>query len=348
MTVFICKDCVFLCNYESDYKRHLKTKKHIKNIENENNNNVTTTDNNKNNASKTNKKSNNSNINIRERCETKNNFLIHDTITNSHVVIVDGMGHVASTEECDYGIHECECGKSFKSSSGLRKHKRQLCSTKDNIIMKLIKDNAEMKELMREQQKFMREQQEQYHKQLVEMIPMVCATNNTNLITNNHNHMSIKQKFNLNVFLNEQCKDALNIGDFINSLQITLDDLSVTREKTLEDSVENIFLRGLKELDIYKRPIHCTDHKRDVMYIKDEEKWEKDEGNIKLKGTIGAISRKQIKKLKEWKDSDPEVTKTTSVKNDKFLLTLNHVCTPITEISEKRLIKNIGKEVQID
>ena len=214
--------------------------------------------------------------------------------------------------------------------------------------MKLIKDNAEMKELMREQQKFMREQQEQYHKQLVEMIPMVCATNNTNLITNNHNHMSIKQKFNLNVFLNEQCKDAVNIGDFINSLQITLDDLSVTREKTLEDSVENIFLRGLKELDIYKRPIHCTDHKRDVMYIKDEEKWEKDEGNIKLKDTIGAISRKQIKKLKEWKDSDPEVTKTTSVKNDKFLLTLNHVCTPITETSEKRLIKNIGKEVQID
>lgn len=352
MTVFICKDCVFLCNYESDYKRHLKTKKHIKNIENENNNNsnVSNASGNKNNASKINKKSNNKkNGNIHERCESEK-FLIHDAIANSHVVVnvVDVKSDTASTEECDDGVHECECGKEFKSSSGLRKHKRQLCSTKDNIIMKLIKDNAEMKELMREQQKFMRDQQEQYHKQLVEMIPMVCATNNTNLITNNHNHMSIKQKFNLNVFLNEQCKDALNIGDFINSLQITLDDLSVTREKTLEDSVENIFLRGLKELDIYKRPIHCTDHKRDVMYIKDEEKWEKDEGNIKLKDTIGAISRKQIKKLKEWKDSDPEVTKTTSIKNDKFLLTLNHVCTPIPETSEKRIIKNIGKEVQID
>ena len=345
MTVFICKDCVFLCNYESDYKRHLKTKKHIKNTENVNNNNVAIG--NKNNASKMNKK--NSNKKSSERCESEDKFLIRDTITNSHVVVdVNIKSDTALTEECYDGIHECECGKIFKSSSGLRKHKRHLCSTKDNIIMKLIKDNVEMKELMREQQKFMREQQEQYHKQLVEMIPMVCATNNTNLITNNHNHMSIKQKFNLNVFLNEQCKDALNIGDFINSLQITLDDLSVTREKTLEDSVENIFLRGLKELDIYKRPIHCTDHKRDVMYIKDEEKWEKDEGNIKLKDTIGAISRKQIKKLKEWKDSDPEVTKTTSVKNDKFLLTLNHVCTPIPEVSEKRLIKTIGKEVQID
>jgi hypothetical protein len=348
MTVFICKECVFLCNYESDYKRHLKTKKHLKNTESENSG-VSNTSGNKNNPSKKSSGSKKSSS-IHERYESdKDRFLVRNTNAISHVVTnVDKKSDSASTEECDDGVHDCECGKSFKSSSGLRKHKRHLCCTKDNIIMKLIKDNAEMKELMREQQKFMRDQQEQYHKQLVEMIPMVCATNNTNLITNNHNHMSIKQKFNLNVFLNEQCKDALNIGDFINSLQITLDDLSVTREKTLEDSVENIFLRGLKELDIYKRPIHCTDHKRDVMYIKDEEKWEKDEGNIKLKDTIGAISRKQIKKLKEWKDSDPEVTKTTSVKNDKFLLTLNHVCTPIPEVSEKRLIKNIGKEVHID
>lgn len=357
MTVFICKECVFLCNYESDYKRHLNTKKHIKNIENANNDTMTMNKN-KNNTTKPNKRSAKKMNDIRgERIEHEFNENNEDNedkfITQSNAnanprAIEIKCESTTSTDEFDDGNRECECGKSFKSSSGLRKHKRNLCSTKDNIIMKLIKDNAEMKELMREQQKFMREQQEQYHKQLVEMIPMVCATNNTNLITNNHNHMSIKQKFNLNVFLNEQCKDALNIGDFINSLQITLDDLSVTREKTLEDSVENIFLRGLKELDIYKRPIHCTDHKRDVMYIKDEEKWEKDEGNIKLKGTIGAISRKQIKKLKEWKDSDPEVTKTTSVKNDKFLLTLNHVCTPIPETSEKRLIKTIGKEVQID
>lgn len=337
MTVFICKECVFLCNYESDYKRHMNTKKHIKNTENANNGNS-----NKNNLVKINKKNNIKRTNPSQPDDNNNNCGKNgDELTYFSSPPMEKIVNVND-------MNECECGKSFKSSSGLRKHKRQLCSTKDNIIIKLIKDNAEMKELMREQQKFMREQQEQYHKQLVEMIPIVCATNNTNLITNNHNHMSIKQKFNLNVFLNEQCKDALNIGDFINSLQITLDDLSVTREKTLEDSVENIFLRGLKELDIYKRPIHCTDHKRDVMYIKDEEKWEKDEGNIKLKDTIGAISRKQIKKLKEWKDSDPEVAKTTSVKNDNFLLTLNHVCTPIPETSEKRLIKTIGKEVQLD
>ncbi len=338
--LFICKNCLFSCGFESDYKRHIKTKKHAKNEANNNSINNEYYDEDYDEGPHFPTKSDNSKEQDKtDKADTNNDSIFSKNIQQQHVTVT-----ACESEECI----DCECGKSFKTSGGLRKHKRQSCSIKDNIIMKLIKDNAEMKELMREQQKFMRDQQEQYHKQLVEMIPMVCATNNTNLITNNHHHTNIKQKFNLNVFLNEQCKDALNIGDFINSLQISLEDLNVTREKTLEDSVENIFLRGLKELDIYKRPIHCTDNKRDVMYIKDEEKWEKDEGNVKLKGTIGAISRKQIKKLKEWKDSDPEVTKTTSVKNDKFLLTLNHVCTPIPEISEKRLIKTIGKEVQID
>jgi hypothetical protein len=253
---------------------------------------------------------------------------------------------VEKPESKTNNILECECGKVFKTQNGLMKHKKRLCfgSGKDNIIISLMRDNAEIKELMKEQQKFMIEQQEQYHKQLVDMIPMMCGS--TNLITNNNN-THIKQKFNLNVFLNEQCKDAINIGDFIKSLQITLDDLNVTREKTLEDSVGNIFLRGLKELDIYKRPIHCTDNKRDIMYIKDEEKWEKDEGNLKIKDTICAISRKQITTLKQWKDSDPEVTKTSSSKNDNFLTTFNHICTPIPEVGEKRIIKTIGKEVHI-
>ena len=285
---YTCECCCFSCIFESDYKRHMKTKKHMK---------------------------------IKLKCTVEK-------------------------PEIKTNILECECGKVFKTQNGLMKHKQRcLCfgSGKDNIIINLMRDNAEIKELMKEQQKFMREQQEQYHKQLVDMIPMMCGS--TNLITNNNTH--IKQKFNLNVFLNEQCKDAINIGDFIKSLQITLDDLNVTREKTLEDSVGNIFLRGLKELDIYKRPIHCTDNKRDIMYIKDEEKWEKDEGNSKLKDTIGAISRKQITTLKEWKNSDPEVEKTSSLKNENFLMTFNHICTPIPEVGEKRIIKTIGKEVHL-
>ena len=201
----------------------------------------------------------------------------------------------------------------------------------NEVIIKLLKDNEEMKKIIIEQT--------QQQQQLLEMLPKMCIGN---IITNTTNN--IKQKFNLNFFLNEQCKDAINMCDFVKSLNITFDDLSVTRDKSLEDSVGSIFLRGLKELDVFKRPIHCTDVKRDVMYIKEEDNWKKDEGNEKLKNSISEVSRKQVKTLKELKDSDPEI-KTNENKRDEFILTMNHVCTPIPDSGEKRIIKTISKEV---
>ena len=203
---------------------------------------------------------------------------------------------------------------------------------KDEIIIQLLKDNESMKAFMKEQNNMLKEMMRQIN------------TNGSSTITTTNN---IKQKFNINIFLNEQCKDAINMGDFIKSLKITFHDLEITRDKSLEESVSTIMLRGLKELDVYKRPIHCTDQKRDIMYIKDEEKWEKDDGNVKLKESIDTLSKKQMFTLKEWRDSDPEL-KTNDDKRDKFVTTLNHVCTPIPETSEKRLIKTIGKEIYID
>ena len=263
------------------------------------------------------------------------------------------------------------CGKLYKNMSGLCKHRHickkkilqkiqqkdavsktihneydiescveptELMSTaipekeKDEIIIQLLKDNESMKTFMKEQNNMLKEMMRQIN------------TNGSSTITTTNN---IKQKFNINIFLNEQCKDAINMGDFIKSLKITFHDLEITRDKSLEESVSTIMLRGLKELDVYKRPIHCTDQKRDVMYIKDEEKWEKDDGNVKLKESIDTLSKKQMFTLKEWRDSDPEL-KTNDDKRDKFVTTLNHVCTPIPETSEKRLIKTIGKEIYID
>ena len=206
---------------------------------------------------------------------------------------------------------------------------------KDEIIIQLLKDNESMKTFMKEQNNMLKEMMRQINTNGVSGSSTITTTNN------------IKQKFNINIFLNEQCKDAINMGDFIKSLKITFHDLEITRDKSLEESVSTIMLRGLKELDVYKRPIHCTDQKRDVMYIKDEEKWEKDDGNVKLKESIDTLSKKQMFTLKEWRDSDPEL-KTNDDKRDKFVTTLNHVCTPIPETSGKRLIKTIGKEIYID
>ena len=232
-------------------------------------------------------------------------------------------------------IHEEECEDDVVESSS---EPTELVTSaipekeKDEIIIQLLKDNESMKTFMKEQNNMLKEMMRQIN------------TNGSSTITTTNN---IKQKFNINIFLNEQCKDAINMGDFIKSLKITFHDLEITRDKSLEESVSTIMLRGLKELDVYKRPIHCTDQKRDVMYIKDEEKWEKDDGNVKLKESIDTLSKKQMYTLKEWRDSDPEL-KTNDDKRDKFVTTLNHVCTPIPETSEKRLIKTIGKEIYID
>jgi hypothetical protein len=221
----------------------------------------------------------------------------------------------------------------------------------NQIIMKLLKDNEEMKKIIIEQnkqqtrimmqQQQQQQQQQEQQQQIIEMLPKICIGN----ITNN-NTTNIKQKFNLNFFLNEQCKDAISLCDFVKSLNITFDDLNMTREKNLEESVGSIFMRGLKDLDVFKRPIHCTDTKRDIMYIKDEDIWKKDEGNEKIKSSINEISRKHVKVLKELKDSDPEI-KTNELKRDDFILTMNHVCTPIPDSGEKRIIKTISKEVTV-
>jgi hypothetical protein len=202
---------------------------------------------------------------------------------------------------------------------------------KNELILQLLKDNESMKIFMKEQN---------------DMLKEMIANHNNTTTTTNIRHKNIKQKFNINIFLNEQCKDAINMCDFIKSLKVTFHDLEITRDKSLEESVSTIMLRGLKELDVYKRPIHCTDQKRDVMYIKDE-KWEKDDGNVKLKESIDTLSKKQMYTLKELRDSDPEI-KTNDDKRDKFLVTMNHVSTPITETSGKKMIKTIGKEIFID
>ena len=240
-------------------------------------------------------------------------------------------------------INYCGCGKMYKHKSGLSRHK-MICKCQDivnnSFIINLLKDNQEMKQFIMDQQSIqtkLMEQQQQQQTQLLEMLPKVCG----------HTTNNIKQKFNLNFFLNEQCKDAVSLCDFINSLKITLDDLQITRDKSLEDSVSTIMLRGLKELDLYKRPIHCTDQKRDVMYIKEQESWKKDDGNINLKNSIGNLSRKHLCVLKELKDSDPEIN-TIQTKKDEFLHIMSNICTPIAESGEKRIIKSIGKEFIVD
>jgi hypothetical protein len=116
----------------------------------------------------------------------------------------------------------------------------------------------------------------------------------------------MNNNFNLNVFLNEKCKDALNISDFIDSLKITLEDLLFSKTNGISRGITDVLIKGLKELDIYKRPIHCTDIKREIMYIKDEDKWLKDDSHDMMKNTIVKIADKERTALQQWAIDNPD------------------------------------------
>ena len=237
---------------------------------------------------------------------------------------------------------KCVCGSSYKFASSLCYHKKTCkvtteadlsSNTDDNLvspggvvsnemIMKLIEQNGKLQE---------------------QLVSLSKEKNIVNNIVNNTNN------FNLNIFLNEKCKDALNISDFIQSLKITLDDLMYTKNKGLVEGITNVMIRGLRQLDVYKRPIHCTDTKRETMYIKDCEKWEKDDNHDKIKNTIVKIANKERNMISVWVDENPDWFDTEATQLE-YLTMVRNVCEPIEndEKCEKKIIRNISREVFLD
>ena len=225
----------------------------------------------------------------------------------------------------------CECGKIYKERTGLWKHKK-VCIKNDNE-----KNNInELKEIVTNLMK--------HNNELIKTITEITPKISNTIITNNTtNH------FNLQFFLNEQCKDAISMNDFVKNLQITMNDLNYTKDNGLIKGITDVKIRGLKELDIYKRPIHCTDTKRETLYIKDEDKWEKDEHNEKIKETILTIANKERDAINEWKEEYPLWNEDEEIQNE-FMLLVNKVYTPIEEQEnyEKKIIRNISKEILVN
>jgi len=198
----------------------------------------------------------------------------------------------------------------------------------NNIVIELIKQNKEFKEIIIEQ-----------NNKLLEIVKEGKIINNT---TN---------KFNLQIFLNEQCKDALNIMDFINSLKLQLTDLENVGKLGYTEGISKIFIRGLKELDVLKRPIHCSDLKRDILYIKDKNAWEKEnDDNEKMKLVINHIANKNVGQITEWISENPEATDYESKKHLEYIKILGESMGYDEEPDKiyNKIIKNVAKEVQIN
>jgi len=251
----------------------------------------------------------------------------------------------------------CECGKIYPYYSSLWKHK-QKCSSKKNsckneckekiekenniidkkekvenlelkeLVMKLIIDNEDMK---RENRKLMNH--------IVEIVPQI-GNNNNNNTTNN-----IRQKFNINVFLNEKCKDALSIDEFIEKIEVSMKNLLTTKDKGLGAGLSNIILDNMNKLSVYERPIHCTDKKRETLYIKNKE-WIKDETKGEINNLIKRIEKKQIKNIKQWTDKNPKFMENEKLQEEYIKLVNNS--TSSLEDCEGKVTKNVCEKVYID
>jgi hypothetical protein len=248
----------------------------------------------------------------------------------------------------------CLCGKRYKNAHGLRYHKRRCNIITPELVMNIVNDNQELRNVILAQNKLMMEHTQVFQQQISDLIPKLNATTNqmvtSTTTTNNttiHNHNNTQNTFNLNIFLNEKCKDAWNMSDFIDSLKVTIDDLMVTRERGLGESIGRILVQGLSTLDVYKRPIHCTDLKRDTMYVKDKEVWERDEQHMKIKHAIDQLTYKQIITVDDWKHAQPDMPYNDDLQMEYNTILLK-VLTDPREKDSRKIIKNVSKETALD
>ena len=183
------------------------------------------------------------------------------------------------------------------------------------------------------------DQNKTLQKQIVEL------SKERNIIVNNTNN----NQFNLNFFLNEQCKDAVNISDFVNSLEITMDDLTYTRNQGLVEGISKVMIDGLKQMDLYKRPIHCTDQKRDTIYVRDNHQWARDEGNARMRQAFVDIANKEYFAVKKWMDLHPG-WETNSRLQDFHHKMIRNVLHEIKDdpIGERKIMKSIEREIFIE
>ena len=246
--------------------------------------------------------------------------------------------------------YDCECcDKSFMDRSGLWKHRKkcfertqtepssQPSSQVDmTVVLELLKQNQEFKDLLIEQ-----------NKQML-ILAQKAGNNNHNTNTNCNN------KFNLNLFLNETCKDAITFSDFVNSIEVTMDDFIQTGNMGFVNGISQVLMDRIKGMDLHTRPLHCTDFKRETVYIKNEEKWDKEDGEkSQLRKAVKCVAKKNYNQLHQWYDhKKPEVeTLGTEECEDYFKFYKSALGGYDKEEDKKfedKIIKNVLKEVILD
>ena len=309
------------------------------------------------------------------KCSRKSNFDIHLT-TAKHKKILDDTSQMPILR-----MYSCnKCGQEYKYHSGLWRHKQKCAGEKSvsdcveqlsdqvatvstpvdsSLVIELLKQNQEFKEMMVEQHKRMTEQQqkmtEQQQKMTEQQDTIIELSKNTGNITNNtiNNTNTTNNKFNLNVFLNETCKDAINLNDFVQSIELTVNDFINTGEVGYVRGISDIMLERIRDMHPHIRPIHCTDLKRETVYVKDSDVWAKeDETKKHLRKAVRIIANKNKAQVHPWIAENPRYDILDTPECDKFFeyskASLGGYGKEEDEKFEKKIISNILKETVID
>lgn len=310
-----------------------------------------------------------------EKCKyttsNKKDFSKH-LLTRKHKMIKMIIDDNKKSPDVNVVMYSCICGKKYKFESGLCRHKKKCSFVEDEpyliesiddsdedscnddmnykeMFLKIMNENNELKGMIIQQNNthineskellnMVKTQQEQHNNQLRELLPKVGNNNTTT--TNN--------KVNIQIFLNESCKDAVNINDFLEGIQLQLQDLEKMKEIGYVDGITQIFKNGLNKLALTQRPLHCSDIKREVLYVKDEDGWEKDDNKEKLNKAISAVGRKTLKQFPEWMEKHPKCNNSNTTENDEYHALIENTVAQNTNENKKKIAKNILKEVIID
>ena len=276
------------------------------------------------------------------KCSKQSDWNRH-TMTSKHKKLINPNNFTPKNAE---SVFSCDCGKVYKHMSSLCAHKKK-CSgesqyidginikDKDSLVLHLLKQNGELQN------------------KIIEMAKNTShITNNTNNTNNTNSHNTTNNAFNLNFFLNETCKDAMNISDFVSSIKVNLEDLEHTGRQGYIEGISKIIINNLNNLEQCFRPLHCSDLKREVLYIKDNDEWTKETSDKPiLTKAIKTIANENIKQISRWREKYPDCTNSNSRKNDLYLKIVSNSMSGLTkEECDKNLnkiISNVAKQTVI-
>ena len=325
---FFCKPCLYGCNNKSNFNKHLSTYKHLNTY---------------NTASGLPKK-----LRCKKhRCFCGKLYKHRQSLYNHQKNCNLGSVMFPNVSKCFQNVSNqylCECGKKYKSRSGFYKHtikcnmlqsegdkntpmtdliptssNKEICldDTVTNILKSILEENKELRKEIK------------------------------NLKTGDTYNNTQHNQFNINMFLNEKCKNAMNLEDFVEKIKLTLEDLNFTKENGYAKGISNIFIKNLNDMDVTERPIHCSDQKRLQFYVKNDNEWSKDKNNEKIDNTIEKVSRKQLKSIQDWVKVNPDYLE-SDVKTEEYFTLVRSITQPNDNKNLKNIKRKVGENVKID